>query len=96
MSGRYKELGQSRTIVETANTWTEIVIPIGAINPLITVDGITVFFRISTVNTLNPETQGSYISATGGYNYEGVNSAAVSLYISTSIATTATLQWTAE
>lgn len=87
MRESYNAVAQTRTSVTQANTWKEIKIPIGARNPLLACENIAVTFRVSLDNSINPATQGAEIPAQGAYNFEGINTDSLTVYISVSAAT---------
>ncbi len=94
MPESYNQVQQTRTAIGTPNTWVAVTIPIGARNPLLSVEDTSASFRVSTDNSLNPSNQGVGIPAKGSYAHEGVNTNSLTLYISASIATTAFLIFT--
>ena len=94
MPESYNQVQQTRTTIGTPNTWVAVTIPIGARNPLLSVEDVSASFRVSTDNTLNATNQGVGIPAKGSYAHEGVNTNSLTLYVSASIATTAFLIYT--
>lgn len=96
MPESYNQVRQTRTAIGTPNTWVAVVIPIGARNPLLSVESTDASFRVSPDNSLNASTQGVGIPAKGSYAHEGVNTNSITLYVSASIATTAFLIYTFE
>jgi len=93
MPDNYGQVQQSRTVVASANTWTAVSIPIGCRYPLLASEDETVSFRVSTDNTITTS-QGTYIPATGAYAFEGTNTTALTVYVSTSGACTMILIYT--
>jgi len=94
MPESYNQVRQTRTSIGTPNTWVIVTIPIGARNPLLSVESTDATFRVSTDNSLNASTQGVGIPAKGSYAHDGVNTDSLTLYVSVSEATTAFLIYT--
>ena len=84
MRESYNAVGQTRTAVTVANTWTEISVPIGARNPLLASESTSVSFRVSMDNTINATTQGAFIPAKGAFDFEGINTDRLTVYVSVS------------
>lgn len=85
---------QTRTEVPLISTWTAVTIPVGAQDPRVSLESATATYRICFDTTgLNPATQGPYLNATGYFEFEGVNTAELTIYISSSEATYAILQY---
>ena len=82
MRESYNSVDQTRTAITVANTWKEIKIPIGARNPLLACEKTNVSFRVSLDNTINASSQGAEIPAQGAYNFEGINTDALIIYVS--------------
>ena len=92
----FNEIEQTRTNVPTPNTWTPLVLPVGARNALVQAELKTANFRISFDNTISADVEtggGSYIPATGLYVFEGTNTGTITFYISVSAATDAIIQY---
>jgi hypothetical protein len=87
MRESYNSVAQTRTSVTSANSWIEISIPIGARNPLLACEKNTVSFRVSLDNSINAATQGAEIPAQGAYNFEGINTDELKIYVSLATAT---------
>ena len=89
----FNELEQSRTSIPAPDTWTAVVLPVGARNAMVSMELETATFRLSFSNALNPTSEGSYIPATGIYVFEGTNTGTITFYISASAATSAIIQY---
>ena len=96
MADAFNQIIQERTAIGAPNTWVAINIPVGSRHPILGVEDGTATFRISYDNALNAATEGVFIAATGLYAFEGVNSVVLTVYISSSSATNAILQYTKE
>ena len=85
---------QQRTEITSANTWTPVVIPIGAYDFILQLEDATATFRISVDNSINPTSNGLFVDQTGMYSHDGVNTAALTLYVSASTTTFVIVQYT--
>jgi hypothetical protein len=96
MADAFYGIYQERVSIPVENTWVELVVPVAARNALIGIESPTATFRVSYVNTINPETEGTIIFSGGYYYMEGVNSIELKIYISASEPTNIIMQYTKE
>ena len=90
----YNAANQTRTAIAAPNTWTSLTIPAGASDALLSVEDSTATWRVSTDNTLNATTQGTFIAASGALKWDGTSVISTTIYVSASNATTAILLYT--
>ena len=90
----YNVATQTRTAIAAPNTWTSITIPAGANDALLTVEDSTATWRVSTDNTINAVSQGTFIAASGAMRWDGTSVIDTTVYVSASAATTAVLLYT--
>jgi hypothetical protein len=88
MPDLFSGVQQIRVAIGAPNTWVALTIPLGAADALIQLDDSTATWRMSSTNTLNPATEGNFVSAGGGITYKGTATADTLIYISASAATT--------
>lgn len=86
--GAVSSVTRIRIPVLAPATWVAVPIPVGAQDPLITVDSVTASFRVTSDNTDTPASQGTYVAATGGFVVEGPTLTAYTLYVAVSEVTT--------
>ena len=96
MADAYNAIIQERVSAPVASTWTTVTIPVGSRNALIGIEDPTQSFRLSYDDSVNPSTDGIFISTGGFYFMEGVNSIPLTFYISVTAATNIILQYTNE
>ena len=96
MADAFNAIIQERIPAPVANTWTAVVIPVGSRNALIGIEDPTQSFRLSYDNSVDPSTDGIFVSTGGFYFMEGVNSIPLTFYISVTGATNIILQYTNE
>lgn len=96
MADAYNAIIQERVPAPVANSWVEVIIPVGSRNALIGIEDPNESFRLSYDNTLDPSSDGIFVSSGGFYFMEGVNSIPLTFYLSVTGITNIILQYTNE
>ena len=96
MADAFNAIRQERVPVPVANSWVEVIIPVGSRNALIGIEDPNESFRLSYDNTLDPLSDGIFVSSGGFYFMEGVNSIPLTFYLSVTGITNIILQYTNE
>lgn len=71
--------------------WTVVTIPVGAIDAMITLEDITLSFRVASVGGGGP-TAGAYVPAQGSYVLQGTCAKTTNVFLYPAGATNAVLQ----
>jgi len=82
----YGDLDQTRTNVAAPNVWTDVIIPQGAKDTNLSIEGGATAFRVSTSNLLNPANEATFVPAGGSIVFEGTATQPITIYVSTAAA----------